>query len=142
MSTPDSLEFRALKGELWKVPPPSSVWYECTQASAERILKEGWGTGVIRCYPSPYVILGNRSIFYQNTIVWLRIELTSLNLVNLYEIPYTSGDWSTPQERTSWEAGNFPAGVDGWYRPDDVVVIRSEVAWKMCDKVIHGSKKR
>ena len=142
LSTPDSLEFRALKGEWWRIPPPSSVWFECTQESAEKILEDGWGEGTVRCYPSPNVILGYRSFSYQSKIVRLRIPLESLTLVNLYEIPYTPGEWSTPQERTGWEMGNFPDGVDGWYRPDEVVVLRSEVAWRNCDKVIHGSKKK
>lgn len=142
LSTPDSMEFRALKGELWKVPPPSFVWFECTQGDAEKIVCEGFGKCTIQCYPSPFVILGNRSFFYKSKIVWLRIQLDSLNLVNLYTIPYSPGDWNTPQERTDWEIDNFPVDVDGWYRPDDVVVLRSDAAWKNCDKVIHGLKKK
>lgn len=142
LSTPDSMEFRALKCELWKVQHPATVWYECTQENAEKIIESGFKEPIIRCYPSPYIALGNRSFFYQSRIVWLRIELGSLNLVNLYTIPYTPGDWSILQERASWEMDNFPSDIDGWYRPDDVVVLRSDVAWNNWDKIIHGSKNK
>lgn len=142
LSTLDSLEMRALKDELWKIPAPSSVFYESSYEKAEEILQNGWSEPIIRCYTSACNILGNRSFTYQNSLVWLRIDLSHLKLVNIYTVPYTPGDWSTPQERSLWENGNFPNDVEGWYRPGDVVVLRSSSARKYCGNVILGAKRK
>lgn len=142
LSTPDSMELRVLKGQLWKIDPPSSVWFECTQENAEKIIVNGWSEAIIRCYPSPCIDLRYRSFFHKSRIVWLRIDLASLNLINIYCVPYIPGDWDIQQPRTCWERGQFPAEVDGWYRPDDVVMLRSTAAAISCDKIIHGYKKK